>query len=154
MNDVKYGQKMNEFTFDTSGYVIVPYGSRFIGDRAFWPDLDPFAQGYVAAAIKAASVLALKGFEPTEEEDAGPGAVPRICAFTDLATETLMAMLRDCAEAQRTLGPTKMGGAAFWRIRDRRHIGAPGIYEALQTRFPPITLCLGTDKKIHQRSAG
>ena len=135
---------MADFTLDTSGHVPVQYGSRFIGDRAFWPDLDPFTQGYVEALLSAASVKV------------GGSRLDIPFGFRHLAPETLATMMKDCARATTHAPPrwhvpawagkTAEEGRKFYRDRQRGDFIVRGL-------FPPLTLYLGDDGRVYQREA-
>jgi hypothetical protein len=132
------------FTLDTSGAVGPLFYERGeqrvpgfnLADRqsshVVWPDLSPFAQGYVEAMF--AAMRAWDGRPCTLPSPGGGVAIG--LAFSDLAPETLAAILKDC-EAGRNLSsglvPTfrknKLGGAAFWRQREG--YGFPPLTPAL-----------------------
>lgn len=118
---------MPEFHLDTSGSVLngtTGGEPKPIG----WGYLDAFTQGYIEALFF------------TQQNDRGHGAA----SFSDLAPETLAAILRDCAaypevglmfpEVART-----NDGHTFWEMRQ-----AGGFSD-----FPPLTLYLGGDGKVH-----
>lgn len=134
---------MSTFTLDTSGVVHIrtePHGDwRGIG----WSDLTPFAQGYVEAAKQSRRLIVHRvGGDELDTFD---------WAFSDLAPETLAAMLKDC-EAHELAYPLQAAdprrhnrGFNFWRNRQA------GMWTA--SGWPPVALYLGDDGKIQQREA-
>lgn len=127
---------MNGFTLDTSGRVNIGEDPRHGFIR--WPDLSPFAQGYVEAAM-----LATEWPDPNE----GFGPSSSVIGFDWLAPETLAAMLRDCEAAERSrvafFTGEQGGGRMFWELRQN------GAFPA----YPPLTLYLRDDGRIYQRPA-
>lgn len=137
---------MAEFKLDTSGmvYPMEPRVRLPAGDANAikWSDLSPFAQGYVEAAFAS---LSPRGYR-YETGSSAPEYRP--WAFSDLAPETLAAMLKDCerrAEPLEQLGTHAYGGGNFWRDRQVGHL--------IERGFPPVALYLGGDGLIHQREA-
>jgi hypothetical protein len=122
---------MSDFTLDTSGEVACDEH----GWAHVWSDLTPFQQGYVEAALRPREGL----YYPLTSRFAG---------FSDLAPETLAAMLKDCEAWQRELRlaspATAASGAGFWEDRRR----------GLWRHFPPLTLYLGDDGKVLQSPEG
>jgi hypothetical protein len=144
---------VSDFTLSTSGEVYVadalfPNKSGEPGLR--WHNLDAFTQWSVGAVLKAASLLAVKGFDPCEDEDTSAGAVPLVVAFGDLAPETLARIMADCARCAlrlRYVEPSQSErqrelGAMFWRDRQR------GLYGRT---FPPLMPTLGDDGRVYLR---
>lgn len=123
-------------TLDTSGVVCVVddpadrYGFR----EFYWTDLSPFAQGYIEAALRDYLMRNL-----------GPLASGDILGFSDLAPETLAAMMKDCerylSHGRRRELQQPQDGAALWETRQMD----------ISPAFPPITLYLGDDGRIYQR---
>ena len=140
---------MGEFTFDTSGAVEVQPMSETEGSiRIRWSDLSPFAQGYIEAAFASASVPNTPNLTHRGVYMITPNGDRRAVAFSDLAPETLAAMLGDCeAVREGSLAAYKRrtphAGGLFWETRKRGGLSA----------FPPITLYLGDDGRIYQREA-
>jgi hypothetical protein len=133
--------KRGGFTLDTSGFVEgPPQGVRT--KRFWWKDLTPFQQGYVEAALRPREGL----YYPLTSRFAG---------FSDLAPETLAAMLKDCASFVNYvdgLGSSALGareGARFWNGRNSGALG-DGAWAAA---FPPVTLYLGDDGRVYAREA-
>jgi len=128
---------MSAFTLDTSGRVECAASFQPIG-WTIWPDLSPFAQGYVEAIF--ASLLAVR--------EAGAGKHFINYGFSDLSPETLALILRDC-EAWRSCYPAveneAKAGAAFWELRTKQFVKRPD--------FPPLTPYLGDDGKVYLREA-
>ncbi len=128
---------MGDFTLDTSGE-IVGEGGALIG-RWGWPDLSPFAQGYVEALF-ADSVHLIQG-----DEYDGLYWVPR---FSDLSPEALALILRDCAAAQIAHPLT-----ADCDIAAHRRAGAQYWFERCvicedRDGNPPLTPYLSDDGKV------
>lgn len=128
---------------DTSGAVQLREIINYNGKRRsalVWSDLTPFAQGYVEA-IKA-SAPTLKEHRPAS---GGDGWVYFHWTFSDLAPETLAAILKDCEEAPYAqLARVSEGhvavelGRTLWRERQSDKYRA----------FPPLTPYLGDDGKV------
>lgn len=123
------------FELDTSGAVVVPDAlmgePRERASRWRWPDLSPFAQGYVTALFESAGVALLK-----------PGRAGIFAGFSDLAPEALAAILVDCER----MGAGAAGdalerdyGRVAWISRRDGHY-AP--------EYLPQTPTLGDDGKV------
>lgn len=134
------------FTLDTSGAVVGPSrdesGPEWV---KLWPDLSPFAQGYIEAMPW--EDLNDKEFEH-RCNTVGQGAEYPELGFRDLASETLAAILRDCAAwlAKYPAGPEYANdavndGAYLWKDRQN------GLY--VEDAFPPLTLYLGDNGKVY-----
>lgn len=133
---------MGGFKLDTSGEVAIPAINAMTGepDRIWigyrWSDLSPFAQGYIEAAFGGL----LSGFSDYERKAS-------LAGFRHLAPATLAAMLEDCERfasdprCESALG--KSNGSALWTLRK---MGAGDTHG-----FPPVTLYLADDGKVHQR---
>lgn len=132
-------------TLDTSGTVpvqVTPASHQNVG----WIDLDAFTQGYVEAALEA-----WRGNASAEELMLAYGSVSALTRFSDLAPDTLAAMMADCEEMLLTFfaggvtfngaRPNADDGASLWR--DRQH-------HNFET-FPPVVLFLGGDGLIHHK---
>lgn len=131
-------------SLDTSGEVVMPAIIEMTGEPDAialsyrWRDLDPFTQGYVEALFQ--SVVPVY--------DAG--ATVEMCmweakGFSDLAPETLAAILKDCARFTELFGewPLHDHGKHFWIGRQKdKH-----------PDFPPLTPTLSEDGKIYLRSS-
>lgn len=173
------GVREPAFTLDTSGAVMCPSGSSTMPFTAFrWPDLSPFAQGYVEAMF--ASLIEewrhQVGFKAgdkvrvhTDEvgtvtaRDTGrtksvhvlfrPGfggeyfpfeCTPVAPAYSDLAAETVAAILKDCESfSAKFTPPTKDGGRQFYIDRQR----------GLLKNFPPFAAFIGDDGKVRAKPA-
>jgi hypothetical protein len=138
---------MAEFKLDTRGEVR---GRRLIEgpDGSWrshwaWHDLDdsPVVQGYIEAALSdwrdRLQIASRLQFQ--RELFAG---------FSDLAAETLARIIADCAKWQREWAPSgnqseREQGQTLWRGRQLGNLKAVG--------FPPLTLYLGDDGKVHIR---
>lgn len=140
---------MAEFTLDTSGYVKKPgrEGSPWADDKWTWSTLDPFTQGYVRRALED-NAPEINATINARCLDLGEDRPP--VAFSDLAPETLAAMMKDCAaylalhSVPETAANYSSLGRDFWH--DRQSGRCPA--------FPPLTLYLGDDGKVYQREAG
>lgn len=124
---------MPEFQLDTSGKAY-----RSISETSMeairWADLDAFTQGYVEA-------LFAGGIVDITAEDIRNGTY----RFSDLAPETLAAILKDCAAfiaAWPDFTPDHSSGGAFWRVRQ---LGS----DLRVKSFPPLTSYLGDDGKVY-----
>lgn len=132
---------MSGFKLDTSGGVRVPDAllgePRERSSEWRWSDLSPFAQGYIEAAFESVEW-------PDPAEGFGPSGTPR---FSDLAHATLAAMLEDCErwKCQFPRVGAQEDGMAFWVLRNAQFVR--------RSNFPPLTLYLADDGKIHQREA-
>lgn len=134
---------MDGFNLDTSGGVFnVPDAG--IAGEVWWPDLSPFAQGYVEAMLEgAADDLADERMALNPWDDARLSI-----GFSDLAPETLALILRDCEARYAELVPAmrrqRRNGREFYEQRQR------GTWPE---RFPPPTPYLGEDGKVYLREA-
>lgn len=133
---------MAEFTLDTSGVVVVPTRDpAYIGERWMrWPDLDPFSQGYVGAGLEGAGAL--------WADARHPGAWDHRAGFSDLAPETLAAILKDCEAvlmlmAHAAMKDSSAAGREFWARRQA------GRYD--RAIAPPLAAYLGDDGKVYLR---
>lgn len=135
---------MTGFTLDTSGSIEVGL-SYEPGYRFFeWPDLSPFAQGYVKALFAEQAARA--------DEEAQHLGQARLFGLSDLAPETLAAILKDCERARGLIkrngnsryANDKAGGAAFHTDRQAGVI----------VQFPPLTPYLDNDGKVRLKSRG
>lgn len=169
---------MGGFKLDTSGEVGIMPAGRWNERFMRWSDLSPFAQGYIEAAFE--SVLSAELFaeragwswSATQEGwIEGPNDLVRgrtasdACimscidveplGFSDLAPATLAAMLEDCERALATKlwGNSAIDGGVFWSERMKEAFS--GFYNGAQAdlihAFPPVTLYLAHDGKVHQR---
>jgi hypothetical protein len=120
-------------TLDTSGAVALPHaahGQTFCS--TLWSDLTPFQQGYVEALFAS--------YQNAVHGDANAGL-----RFSDLAPEALALIQKDCervCDLAGTDGGSPVVGAAFWRNR-----------QGGTASFPPLTVTLGDDGKVHLRAA-
>jgi hypothetical protein len=136
---------MSTFTLDTSGAVVTAHGGD-VGSLAVWyefDDLSPFVQGYTEAMF--ASAVGTPEFWANDRNAGYPDGV----GFSDLAPETLAAILKDCEAFTNEVDglPARLqtadAGRTFWM---RRQDGArPG--------FPPLTPYLGEDGLVYLRGA-
>lgn len=147
---------MSEFTLDTSGVVrvpiVAPNETVFHTDNR-WSDFDPFAQGYVVALFASAEHPndPYKGSGPRRPVLAGDAPTSSVIAwmplgFSDLAPETVLAIVRDCAAAQRLwphVTTTAAAGASLWTQRQAMVLA----------EFGPVTPYLGDDGKVYLREA-
>lgn len=124
---------MTGFVLDTSGAVMVEFAPG-CDELKTWDRLDPFTQGYVEAMF--ASLYEFK-----DHSDGQSSLVALGFAFSDLAPETLAAILKDCAEAQQSPPPWlwPVTGENLWRLRNSALNSA---------RFPPLTLFLSPGGKV------
>lgn len=141
MSDV---QTRAAYTLNTSGRV-----AGVEGGLAVWyefDDLAPFAQGYVEALFRGVQVRNAIGARIP------PGSpIPALLRnrFSDLAPETLALIRRDCERAEalsvwpfgRLYNPNTAGGTVFWADRQDGAVAGHG--------FPPLTVTLGDDGKVH-----
>jgi hypothetical protein len=136
------------FTLDTSGAVDDPHGWGLL----YWSDLTPFAQGYVEALFASLATPPFTGHPHLQREGVCYGET--IVGFSDLAPETLAAILKDCASfANIAEGLGAKAGAVegrrFWGGRQRRF---PGVGNpAWTTAFPPLTPYLDDDGRVYLR---
>ena len=130
------------FQLDTSGGVCAPiidgwakwpHQALSVGEPMRWPDLSPFAQGYIEALFASVRVDAL-GATYAER----PALLPR---FSDLAPETLARIIADCEAIERHLRREQMstGGARAWELRQS------GFWPKT---WPPLTVQLCDDGKV------
>jgi hypothetical protein len=127
---------MADFQLDTSGGVSLPLDGGGTRWRS-WDGLDAFAQGYVEALLSPSD-------DRTRTYQVGSVEVHRRPArFSDLAGETLAAILKDCAVAASILGRNHLAedGAWFWNDGQRQ----PG--------FPPLTPEIRDDGRVYLRGA-
>lgn len=150
------------FQLDTSGvvYAVLRHDVHAHADMT-WSDLTPFTQGYVEAMFTSlmetpklaawlAGMSAKKQGQPisnapfVSDASIAPawragwrGDVAIEPRFSDLAPETLAAILKDC-EANSSTDSTKRSGALFWRNRQ----------EGAVPDFPPLTLTLSDDGEV------
>lgn len=126
------------FTLDTSGYVQCPAPDQKPNESTgcwFWPDLDPFTQGYIEGMWASFG----RGL---------PGHMLTGLGYDDLAPETLAAILKDCAEYRAIMRgePDQQDfGARTWTERQAGNLAAYG--------FPPLTPYLGDDGHVYLREA-
>lgn len=128
------------FTLDTSGAVMLAPG--FI-----WSDLDPFTQGYIEALLREGSAAV-----HTEREQQGRerSRFDRDLGFSDLAPETLAAILTDCARRKTQLAPK---GSTLFTEAERGRLFWEDRQVALVAAFPSLTPYLGDDGKVYLRAA-
>jgi hypothetical protein len=161
------------FTLDTSGAVrgsIYPTSAAWLGPSGVprtWGSLDPFTQGYVGVKrlqtayrtfdpdngslrevtgyvhISASKVATAQRLYRSDELDAEP------TAFSNLAPETLAAILKDCTAVLQIVDlyadPKKARdqGTVFWTARQNGRWELRG--------FPVLTPYLGDDGKVRLR---
>ncbi len=132
---------MKTFTLDTSGAVPdvrgkAEHGARLYGDW-HWSDLSPFAQGYIEAMLREVHIPRDGMGAPLD----GGGEA----GFSDLAPETLAAIMRDCEHVQdvSTYGSSE-DGDHFWKVRQS------GLYPET---WPPFTPYLDDTGKVRLREA-
>lgn len=137
---------MADFTLDTSG------GVRLRRDKirlnTLWSDLSPFAQGYVEAMLSGV----VEGAWRLAEMTLAPGDTARVgphwFRFSDLAPETLAAILKDCEAFPLGLPRVYLDGkhgSQMWVTRQKG--------EWTEEGFPPLTPYLGDDGKVYLRDA-
>ncbi len=145
------------FTLDTSGAVVMAAADHNYEAGAYrvcrrcgcephppageprlirWSDLSPFAQGYVEGLFAAIEYPACQD----------TAYLPK--GFSDLAPETLAAILKDCeAQEHRAVfkGPDagRVAGDLFWILRQRGELAA----------CPPLVPYLGDDGRVYLREA-
>lgn len=160
---------MSEFTFDTSGVVLVDrHGEPPMRAGYRWSDLTPFAQGYVKGPLREASGTCARCqgngeivtdldlyLHPPEgaEPDAGTADCPdcdgqgeRTFGFSDLSPEALAMILGDCERFAELFGerPEVAHGKHFWIGRQKdKH-----------PDFPPLTPYLSDDGKVCLKPSG
>jgi len=136
----------SEFKLDTSGEVRLQNGVSIHGPPLKWSDLDPFQQGYTEALFAdAAHDLAAEGdAKGLPYRDHG-------ASFSDLASETLQTIIKDCVGISRqffhpggnTIPATSKGAVdedGHWIWRDRQAGKLPG--------FPPVTVYVDDEGKV------
>lgn len=128
---------MAAFTFDTSGTVRRPGFARPLS----WGDLSPFEQGFVEAAARA--------FWEGLGDDVGAAMAHlghKVC-FSDLAPDTLAAILKDCESFLERMGGNAPAarGRGFWAGRQR------GVWADFG--LAPLTPYLGDDGRLHLKAA-
>lgn len=132
------------FKLDTSG-IVLPFARYDPKWNAApcgyqWPDLTPFQQGAVEAAL-----TALNNSRSYMPGDGMTGA--RELGFSDLAPATLARIMEDCGDRPSAFAPghDRACGRNYWNGV------ASGQYAASGT--PPLTLYLGDDGLIYLREA-
>jgi len=103
---------MPEFVLDTSGGVPV---ARKLGEPegpCTWAELDAFTQGYIEALFFTSGdpCGSFNDGEAGENDD-----LTAVRGFSDLAPETLAAIIEDCREFQKQTAPERDNGSALWR---------------------------------------
>lgn len=111
---------------DTSGAVMIEFAPG-CDEIKTWDRLDPFTQGYVEALFNGWITEPGWGDRPLEH-----------FAFSDLASETLEVILKDCATFKDA---RPFDGKLFWDQRQRGQWTVQG--------FPPVVPYLGDDGKIY-----
>lgn len=138
------GSGQSAFTLDTSGLVCFD-GDEFTSHCMGWPDLDAFTQGYIEALF--ASQPQPGWFTLTSYGPVGRRYDDLVQkGFSDLSPDTLARIIADCArltDGDTTL--TVSNGRAAWGLRN----GDWGRVHG----FPPLTVTLGDDGKIHTPEA-
>lgn len=153
------------FKLDTSGSVldIRPYGGVQGRTHIEWSDLTPFAQGYVEAAMQALGTELRH--DPGRYLDGGSNVeyIGEELAFHMLASESLGRIIADC---DRYLGQTSIlphqvtpqDGRDFYTLRQTApdYLNGPAMSQTLEGEpvasvyyFPPQTVTLGADGKVH-----
>lgn len=134
-------------TLDTSGEIIVVGGSERNGRRTTWRDLDPFTQGYIEALF--ASIERTTANLVWDADDHA-----RFARYSDLAPETLAAILKDC-EAYQVAGPLpRQWGEHFWKSRQNCFEASQRPTRvAMHAKYPPLTPYLGDDGRVYLREA-
>lgn len=137
------------FTLDTTGEVrgVSSPGVDAMYGGWTWKHLSPFAQGYVGAMLR------------SDWEGAGHlGTDPDTthATFSDLAPETLAAILKDCAMMEARKPYSGDAGELDWSYGDAA-AGAQ-LWEDRQAErwpesFPPLTLYLDDTGKVRLRAA-
>ena len=128
-----------DFKLDTSGYVQCPAPDQKPNETTgcwFWSDLSPFEQGYVRAALEAASDLYI-------------GSSDETARFSDLAPSALARMLDDCRSfvniatglGIKTLGEVE--GRYFWIGRQSGTLKGP-----FAAAYPKLRLHLTPEGKV------
>ncbi len=123
---------MDTFTLDTSGAVAATDGGVY-----YFAELSPFAQGYVEAMFEALRDKHSFRTQPLVRE-----AIAKY-GFSDLAPETLAAILRDCEAIQADMDQDREQGFHAWRVRQAGR----------WPDFPPLTPYLSDDGKVRLREA-
>lgn len=136
---------MSGFQLDTSGFVQCPAPNQKPNESTgcwFWPDLSPFAQGYVEALFASDEMLELwRSAKATMEAEKYGSHMMWVPGFSDLSPEALAMILRDCAQAVRThYRNTYDSGERFFAARQR-----PSPLHL----FPPLTPILSEDGKVN-----
>jgi hypothetical protein len=146
---------MSTFTLDTSG-VVDHWRENRLGVKVgptYWSDLTPFEQGYIQAAFASAAIM--RANERNPAEPLRPAY--RDARFSDLAPETLAAILKDCEAVEKRVADrllVNLSGAQFWEQRQRRFAGICAEDRGWGVAFfTAAALSLGDDGKIHQQAA-
>lgn len=147
------------FQLDTSGtvagYALTPADVCNTPSTIRWLDLDPFTQGYVEALF--AGVWGATSINPHTRK-----CTQQPLRFSDLAPETLAAILKDCAEVQATMANlepkvtnNRQRGMQFWAGRQFGFHMRWSLHQMeMVRRFPPLTPYLGDDGKVHLKERG
>lgn len=131
------------FTLDTSGSVFLNNGFPYENAKSVtWEDLTPFAQGYIEALF-AGDIYHVEGIMIFDKK------LPRgnrFWAFSDLSPEALATILANCQRHRLKLPKIDADdGRNFWAWRQQ------GLYA--DAGFPPLTVFLADDGKIHLKAA-
>uniref|UniRef100_A0AB74UN24 Uncharacterized protein n=1 Tax=Caulobacter phage BL57 TaxID=3348355 RepID=A0AB74UN24_9VIRU len=99
---------MPQFVLDTSGQVAPPASAKLWPHPLRWDQLSPFAQGYIEALFFTESAphvtsrqFMTKAYQKRLENGEVDGSLPGDVGFSDLAPDTLNAILRECGDFQR-----------------------------------------------------
>jgi hypothetical protein len=94
---------MAEFVLDTNGTVPLHGRRAHLNPAEFtaWDDLDSFTQGYIEALFFTSEAPGVTTEEWQATEDHPEGSIPGDVGFSDLAPETLAAVIADCAAFQK-----------------------------------------------------
>jgi len=139
------------FTLNTSGAVALPHRNE--ADQTFvstlWSDLSPFAQGYIEALLRDVRAALHCGRLAGRDRIHYPAYHPR--AFSDLAPEALVLILKDCAAfttyAREVCAVdyerSKSDGEWFWHARQK--------LEWMDSGYPRLAPYLREDGKVDLR---
>lgn len=79
---------------------ILDKGGQVAFETIRWGDLDSFTQGYIEALFFTSEAAGVTTAEWRAIEDHAQGSIPGDVGFSDLAPETLAAIIADCAKFQ------------------------------------------------------
>ena len=131
---------MTDFQLDTSG-AVWDRDARPLRSAISWPDLIPFCQGAVEAALR--ELLDNGAADDARRQGLSFADLLR---FDRIAPATLARIMADCFQWADRFGPDwpdAASGCDFWSERQAERWESEG--------FPPLHLYLGDDGLIHHR---